>query len=93
MIADTCLARTEINMIDLGKIDEIVTKLSDSLPPGAASLRQDLERQFKAILQRAFEKMELVTREEFDAQTAILERLRIKLDSLERQLEQLDSGQ
>lgn len=93
MIADTCLARTEINMIDLGKIDEIVTKLSDSLPPGAASLHQDLERQFKAILQRAFEKMELVTREEFEAQTAILERLRIKLDSLERQLEQLDSGQ
>jgi BMFP domain-containing protein YqiC len=78
-------------MIDLGKIDEIVTKLSDSLPPGAARLQEDLEQQFRSILQKAFAKMELVTREEFDAQLAVLERMRVKLESLERQLEQLET--
>jgi BMFP domain-containing protein YqiC len=80
-------------MIDLGKIDEIVTKLSDSLPPGAARLQEDLEQQFRSILQKAFAKMELVTREEFDAQLATLERMRVKLESLERQLEQLETGE
>ena len=77
-------------MIDLGKIDDIVTKLSNSLPPGAVKLQEDVEHQFRSILQKAFEKMELVTREEFDAQTAVLERLRIKLESLERQLDQME---
>ena len=80
-------------MIVLGKIDEIVTKLSDSLPPGAARLQEDLEQQFRSILQKAFAKMELVTREEFDAQLATLERMRVKLESLERQLEQLETGE
>ncbi|NIP17129.1 MAG: accessory factor UbiK family protein [Xanthomonadales bacterium] len=79
-------------MIDLGKIDELVTKLGESLPPGAAKLREDMESQFRSVLQKGFEKMELVTREEFGAQAAVLERLRVKLESLERQLEELDSG-
>ena len=79
-------------MIDLGKIDEIVTKLSESLPPGATRLQEDLESRFRPVLQKAFAKMELVTREEFDAQTAVLERLRVKLSALERQLEKFEAG-
>ena len=78
-------------MIDLGKIDEIVTKLSESLPPGATRLREDVEERFRPVLQKAFEKMELVTREEFDTQNALLERLQTKLEALEQQLEELGS--
>jgi BMFP domain-containing protein YqiC len=77
-------------MIDLGKIDEIVSRLGESLPPGAARLREDMESQFRSVLKSAFEKMELVTREEFDIQTSVLERARIKLEALERQLEELE---
>ena len=77
-------------MIDLGKIDEIVTRLTESLPPGATRLQEDLEAQFRMVLKKAFEKMELVTREEFDTQKGILERTQIKLGALERQLEQLE---
>jgi BMFP domain-containing protein YqiC len=79
-------------MIDLGKIDEIVTKLTDSLPPGAARLQEDLEQRFRPVLQKTFEKMELVTREEFDVQKAVLERLRTKLETLERRLEEIGPG-
>jgi len=78
-------------MIDLGKIDEIVTRLSESLPPGAIRLKEDAEAQFRTVLKAAFEKMELVTREEFDIQKSKLERTRIKLEALERQLDELDS--
>ena len=79
-------------MIDLGKIDDIVNRLSDSLPPGANRLREDLETQFRSILKTAFEKMDLVTREEFDIQKSVLERTRIKLEALERQLDELEGG-
>ena len=79
-------------MIDLGKIDEIVNRLGDSLPPGAARLKEDVESQFRSILKTAFEKMELVTREEFDIQKSVLERIRIKLETLERQLDELEKA-
>ncbi len=77
-------------MIDLGKIDDIVNRLSDSLPPGARRLREDLEKQFRSILKTAFEKMNLLTREEFDIQKSVLERTQLKLEALERQLEKLE---
>jgi len=80
-------------MIDLGKIDDIVNRLSDSLPPGASRLKEDLETQLRSILKSTFEKMDLVTREEFDIQTSVLERTRVKLDVLERQLNDLEGSQ
>ena len=79
-------------MIDLGKIDEIVNRLSESLPPGATRLKEDVESQFRSVLKSAFEKMELVTREEFDIQKALLERSQIKLGALERQLVELEDS-
>lgn len=79
-------------MIDLGKIDEIVTRLSESLPPGATRLKEDAETQFRSVLKSAFEKMELVTREEFDIQKSVLERAQIKLEALERQLEEMENA-
>lgn len=75
-------------MADLGKIDELVKRLSESLPPAAGQLKDDMEARFRAILKSAFEKMELVSREEFDAQKKVLERTRQKLEAIERQLEE-----
>ena len=75
-------------MINLGKIDEIVTRLTDSLPPGATQLREDMESRFRTILNSTFEKMELVTREEFEQQKALLERAQVRLEALQRQLDE-----
>lgn len=77
-------------MIDLGKIDDLVNKLSDSLPPGAERLREDVESRFRAVLKTAFERMDLVTREEFDIQKSVLERAMVKLEALQRQLDDLE---
>lgn len=79
-------------MIDLGKIDDIVSRLSNALPPGAIQLKDDLESQFRSVLKSSFEKMDLVTREEFDIQKAVLERTRVKLEALERQLDELEQA-
>ncbi|HEB77995.1 MAG TPA: accessory factor UbiK family protein, partial [Methylothermaceae bacterium] len=51
---------------------------------------QDMEKNFRAILQSAFSQMNLVSREEFDAQAALLRRTREKLENLEAQLAELE---
>jgi BMFP domain-containing protein YqiC len=76
-------------MIDLRMIDELTRKLGDSLPPGVAQAKGELENQFRTVLTGTFERMNLVGREEYDAQCAVLEELREKLDSLETRLDNL----
>lgn len=53
---------------------------------GLRGLKTDLENNFKVVLETAFEKMELVSRDEFDVQRKVLARSREKLDRLEREL-------
>jgi len=77
-------------MIDLKLIDELSRKLADSLPPGFARLKEEADAQFRLVLTRAFERMNFVTREEFDAQSAVLLRTREKLERLQEQVAALE---
>ena len=79
-------------MLDLRLIDELSRKLSAALPPGFSRLREESEEQFRLVLTRAFERMNLVTREEFDAQSAVLARTREKLESLQAQIDALEKA-
>lgn len=63
--------------------DDLTKKLSEAVPPGLKELQKDLEENFKSILLSAFTKLDLVTREEFDAQVRVLARTRAKLEALE----------
>lgn len=77
-------------MIDLRFIDDLTRRLSEAVPPGVARARDDIESHFRAVLTGAFERMDLVTRDEFDAQRAVLKRCREKLDELEKRLAELE---
>ena len=77
-------------MIDTKSLDELARRLSDSLPIGLQHLRNDVEKNMRAILQSTFSKMNLVSREEFDVQSAVLGRTREKLEALEKQVSQLE---
>lgn len=57
----------------------------------AHSPAQDIEKNLKAVLAAFFERMDLVTREEFDIQRAVLLRTREKLEGLERKLAELEA--
>lgn len=76
-------------MIDLKLIDELTRKLTEALPPGVAQAREEMENQFRSVLTGAFERMNLVGREEYDAQCAVLEETREKLEALENRLNEL----
>ena len=78
-------------MIDFKTIDELARRLSDLVPPGLESARADLEQNFKAALQGGLARLDLVTREEFDVQRAVLLRTREKLDLLERMVVEMEA--
>lgn len=55
--------------------------------------RNELESQFKALLQSAFGKLDLVSRDEFDSQMVVLARTRARLEALEAKLAALEAQQ
>ena len=76
-------------MIDLAQLDELARRLSSLVPPGLREGREELQQNFKSVLQAGLGKLDLVTREEFEVQRAVLARTREKLEALERQLAEL----
>ena len=72
------------SFINLQSIDELARRLHELVPPGMREAQADLQQHFKATLQSGLSKLDLVTREEFDVQRAVLLRTREKLELLER---------
>src|SRR5688572_7278828 len=79
------------NMIDLRTIDDLARRLGDLVPPGLKDARADLEQNFRSTLQAGLGRLDLVTREEFEVQRAVLLRTREKVDALERALAALET--
>jgi BMFP domain-containing protein YqiC len=77
-------------MIDSKLIDELTTKLSASLPSGIQTLQADVMKNMRATLESGLGKLDLVTREEFEVQRAVLARTRDKLERLEAQIKALE---
>ena len=77
-------------MIDPKLFDDLARRLAESVPGGLRQMQIDMEKNFRAVLQTAFSRMDLVTREEFEVQRQLLQRARIQLDDLERRLDQQD---
>jgi BMFP domain-containing protein YqiC len=72
-------------------LDDLARKLAGALPAGLHDFQRDIEKNFRAVLTSGFAKLDLVTREEFDIQRAVLERTRMKLESLEAQVAVLET--
>lgn len=78
-------------MIDLNHIDDLARRLSQLVPPGLRDSQEELQQTFKSALQAGLAKLDLVTREEFDVQQAVLLRTREKLEALERTVATLEA--
>jgi BMFP domain-containing protein YqiC len=76
---------------DPRSLDELARKLADAVPPQLKAVKQDLETNFKGVLQAGLAKLDLVTRQEFDVQTGVLARTREKLGTLEQRLAALEA--
>ncbi len=78
-------------MIDTKKIDELAKSFANSLPPGLKDFREDINKNFHTLMQNFFSKVDLVTREEFDAQAGVLAKTRRKLEKLEKLVKELEN--
>jgi len=73
-------------MFDPKQFDDLAKKLFSALPVSVQNFEKEVEQKFKEILQSAFTRLDLITREEFDVQTKVLARTREKLEVLEAQV-------
>jgi len=73
------------------KIDELAKRLLERVPPALRSARDDLEANFRVVLRSGLAKLDLVTRDEFDAQAKVLARAREQLEALEARIRELES--
>jgi BMFP domain-containing protein YqiC len=71
-------------------LDNLVNNLLNALPQSATELREDMEKNFRATLEAGLQKMNLVSRSEFEAQRAVLENTRQKLDDLQQKMAELE---
>ncbi|SDZ18768.1 hypothetical protein SAMN04487939_12135 [Lysobacter sp. yr284] len=78
-------------MIDLNYIDDLARRLSTLVPPGVRDGREEMQQNFKSVLQTGLSKLDLVTREEFEVQRAVLLRTREKLEELQRTVSELEA--
>ena len=78
-------------MIDFDKLDELARRLSSLVPPSLRDGREEMQENFKAVLQSGLTKLDLVTREEFEVQRAVLLRTREKLEELQRTVADLEA--
>lgn len=79
-----------MRMLNTKFIDDLARQISNSIPAGVKGLQQDVEKNIRALLEGAFARLDLVTREEFDVQTKVLARTREKLEALEREVAALE---
>lgn len=74
-------------------IENIARKLAEAVPEGLKSVREDLEGNFRSVLKASLAKLDLVTRDEFEVQEAVLAKTRSKLEALEERLKEIEKEQ
>jgi ubiquinone biosynthesis accessory factor UbiK len=81
----------QMSFMNSNSLDELAKRLAESVPESLRAFGRDLEGNFKAVLQAQLAKLDLVTRQDFDVQAAILERTQAKLTDLEARLKDLET--
>ncbi len=77
-------------MIDSKILDDLAQRLAKTVPAGLQVLQDDLKHNLRAGLEAGLSHLDLVTREEFDVQAAVLARTREKLEALEKQVAEME---
>ncbi|TPQ24584.1 accessory factor UbiK family protein [Methylomonas sp. EFPC3] len=77
-------------MFDPKAIDNLAERIAGAIPPGLTNLKDDVEKNVHALLQSGLAKLDLVSREEFEVQKAVLAKTRARLEELEQRIAELE---
>jgi ubiquinone biosynthesis accessory factor UbiK len=78
--------------VDQLRIDEIALRLFARVPEAARHIQADLEENFRAVLRASLGRLDLVSRDEFDVQSKVLQRTRARLEALEARVQALEAA-
>lgn len=74
-------------------VEGLIRRLTEELPASLQAFRADIEAHSGRVLRDAARRLDLVSREEFDAQSRVLERSRALIDTLEARVAALEQKQ
>ena len=77
--------------MDQTRIEDIARRLFEGIPPSLRAAQHDLENHFRTVLRAGLARLDLTTREEFDAQSRVLARTRELVEQLEARVAQLET--
>lgn len=80
-------------MVNAQQLESFVEAITQVLPPGLGKIPENLQQNLKQTLSVQLEKLDLVSRQEFDIQKAVLAKTRLKLEALEKQVAELENRQ
>jgi len=78
-------------MLDPKIFDDLSRRVAEGMPSGLQTLQKDFERNLRSALEGALRQLDLVTRDEFEIQQAVLQRTREKLEALEARVAELEA--
>jgi ubiquinone biosynthesis accessory factor UbiK len=81
----------DMSLFNSTSLDDLARQLADAVPESVRTFGRDLEGNFKAVLQAQLSKLDLVSRQEFDVQAALLARTQEMLAMLETRLKELET--
>jgi ubiquinone biosynthesis accessory factor UbiK len=77
-------------MFDPKKLEQIAKQIHESMPQPVRDLGADVEQKVRQVIQGQLNKLDVVSREEFDVQTQVLLRTREKIAQMEQKLADLE---
>lgn len=77
-------------MFDHKAIDDLTDRIAGAIPPSLHNIKDDMEKNAHALLQSGLSKLDLVSREEFEVQKAVLAKTRARLEELEQRVAELE---
>jgi ubiquinone biosynthesis accessory factor UbiK len=80
-----------MSFMNTSALDDLARRLTEAIPPAIRNLGQDLESNFKAVLQAQLARLDLVSRTEFDVQAALLKRTQSVLTAMEQRLKDIEA--
>lgn len=81
-----------ISQMQIPEIDKLIQSVVENLPGKVGPFNDELQEYLRQNLSSALKKMDIVTRHEFDIQTAVLQKTRSKVDELEKVIKQLENS-
>ena len=77
---------------DPKNVDEFASKIKDIMPESLKSSKEEMQKTLKSGAEGVLQKLDIVSREEYDIQVALLKKCQEKINELEAKIADLEKN-